>query len=104
MLILLEQAIKVDERAGNLASPASNDTGLTVRGPEQRSGQHMKRNLLSFLIACNEVREHICASMALISFSPIIVIVATPIRFDWKVTTWSTFRTNVAGSNPGEAQ
>ena len=102
----------------NLASVASHDTGLTVRGREPRAGQRTKRNLLSFFIVCKEQRKRICASMAPISFSPVIVIVATPIRFvigslvipareriefDCKVIAWLTFRTNAAVSNPGEA-
>jgi lipopolysaccharide/colanic/teichoic acid biosynthesis glycosyltransferase len=65
-----------------------------------------------------EQLKRICASMALISFSPIIVIVATLIRFvmgslvilareridfHCNVIAWLTFRTNAAVSNPGEA-
>ena len=102
----------------NLASVASHDTGLTVRGREPRAGQRTKRNILSLFIVCKEQRKRICASMAQISFSPVIVIVATPIRFvigslvilarerldfDCEVIARLTFRTNAAVSNPGEA-
>lgn len=94
----------------NLASVASRDTGLTARSRDPRTGRRTQRNLLSFLIVCKEQRQRICASMALISFSPIIAIVATPIRFvigslviPCEVIAWLTFRTNAAVANPGEA-
>jgi hypothetical protein len=97
-----------------LASLVLDDTGLTVLSPEPRAGQRPKRNLLTFLSASREQRKRSRASMPLISRSPEIVIVATPIRFvgslvilvreriDCKGTNWLTFQTNAALSNPGE--
>jgi hypothetical protein len=101
-----------------LASVASDGTGLAVLSREPRAGQHAKRSFLSFLIVAKEQRKRICASMALFSFSPIIVIVATPVRFvmgslailtreridfDCNAISWLTFRKNAAVSTPGEA-
>jgi hypothetical protein len=94
---------------------ASDDTGLTVRSREPRAGQRTTRNFLSFLIVCKEQRKRICASMALISFSQIIVVVGTLVRFvmgslailareridfDCRVISFLTFGTTAAVSNP----